>query len=393
MFLIHGLLHLPLWGYFIITPIFLHLTILAVTLYLHRDQTHRGLDLHPVVRHVFRFWLWMTTGMVTREWVAIHRKHHAHCETESDPHSPQVKGLRKVLFEGAELYRIEAKNAETIKKYGRGTPNDWIERHIYSRHPIFGVGLMLIIDVLFMGVLGITVWAVQMLTIPFLAAGVINGIGHYWGYRNFETKDAATNVSPWGLLVGGEELHNNHHAFPSSAKFSLRPWEVDLGWWYIRVLEFFQLANIRRVAPTPVISESRRHVDLDTVQAVIVNRLHVLRYYSRDVIRPVVASEKHTVDIAHRNLFARARRLLTRDETLLDALSRARLQKTLAQSPTLRTVYEFRQRLQALWGNSTLSNENLLQQFKEWCAQAETTGVATLREFALRLRGYTLQPM
>lgn len=391
MFLIHGLLDLPIWALFIIAPVFIHLTIVAVTLFLHRDQTHRGLELHPAVRHFFRFWLWLTTGMVTREWVAVHRKHHARCETQDDPHSPQIKGLLKVLLQGAELYREETKHPETIAKYGRGTVDDWLERQLYGRYTRLGVSLMLVADVLFLGLPGITVWAVQMLAIPVLAAGVVNGVGHYSGYRNFECKDAATNVLPWGFIVVGEELHNNHHAFPSSAKFAQRPWEVDLGWWYIRALEFVHLATVRRIAPKAVISTLERKVDLDTVQAVIVNRMHVLRDYSHDVIRPTVNTEKQLAGEASRGLFAKARRLLTRDETLLDARSRMRLQETLARSQTLRTVYEFRQRLQALWENSTVSNENLLQQFKEWCLQAEATGIATLRDFALCLRGYTLQ--
>ena len=393
MFLIHGLLGLPIWGLFIIAPVFIHLTIVAVTLFLHRDQTHRGLVLHSAVRHLFRFWLWLTTGMVTREWVAVHRKHHAHCETDDDPHSPRVKGLLKVLLEGAELYRKEANQKDTVVKYGRGTVDDWMERRVYGRHPIYGVSLMLIIDVLLLGLPGITVWAIQMLAIPVLAAGVVNGVGHYSGYRNFECKDAATNVFPWGFIVGGEELHNNHHAFPSSARFSQRPWEVDLGWWYIRALEFFHLATVLRVAPEPVISTTGGQVDLETVRAVIVNRMHVLRNYCQDVIWPAVAAEKRVAGSAARRLFTKARKLLTRDENLLNAHSRIRLQETLAHSPTLRTIYEFRQRLQALWENSTLSNENLLQQFKDWCAQAEATGIATLRDFAQQLRSYSLQPV
>ena len=391
MFLIHGLLGLPVWALFIVAPVFIHLTIVAVTLFLHRDQTHRGLVLHASVRHFFRFWLWLTTGMVTREWVAVHRKHHANCETDDDPHSPQVRGLLKVLLEGAELYRAEAKQKATVEKYGRGTVDDWIERHLYSRHPIYGIGLMLILDVLLLGLPGITVWAVQMLAIPVLAAGVVNGMGHYSGYRNFECKDAATNLMPWGLIVGGEELHNNHHAFPSSARFSQRPWEVDLGWWYIRALEFLHLATVLRVAPKPVISENPEQVDLNTVQAVIVNRMHVLRDYCREVIWPMLASEKRAAGATASRLFARTRRLLTRDASLLDSRSLSRLQATLAHSPKLQTVYEFRQRLQALWESRAISNERLLQQFKDWCAQAEATGIAALRDFARELKGYTLQ--
>ena len=391
MFFTHGLLGLPVWAAFIVAPIFIHITIVSVTLFLHRDQTHRGLELRPAVRHVFRFWLWLTTGMVTREWVAVHRKHHAHCETEDDPHSPRIKGLLKVLLEGAELYRAEAENQETLAKYGRGTVDDWMERHIYGRYTKFGVGLMLVFDLLLLGLPGITVWAVQMLAIPVLAAGVVNGVGHHSGYRNFECKDAATNVIPWGFIVGGEELHNNHHAFPASAKFSQRPWEFDLGWAYIRFLEKLHLATVRRIAPEPVIVAKHDPVSMDTLQAVIVNRMHVLRDYIRQVIRPAVETEKQKASDESRGLFARARRLLSRDETLLDARGRARLQETLAHSATLCTVYEFRQRLQALWENHTLTNENLLQQFKDWCAQAETAGIAVLWEFAQRLRGYTLQ--
>lgn len=392
MFLIHGLLGLPIWALFIVAPVFIHLTIVAVTLFLHRDQTHRGLALHATVRHFFRFWLWLTTGMVTREWVAVHRKHHANCETDDDPHSPQVRGLLKVLLEGAELYRAEAKQKKTVEKYGRGTVDDWIERHLYSQHPIYGVSLMLIIDVLLLGLPGITVWAVQMMAIPILAAGVVNGVGHYSGYRNFECKDAATNLVPWGVIVGGEELHNNHHAFPSSARFSQRPWEVDLGWWYIRALEFFHLATVLKVAPKPVISGNSDKVDLGTVQAVIVNRMHVLRNYCREVIRPMLAVEKSAAGATAHRLYARARRLLTRDASLLDSRSLKRLQETLAHSPKLQTVYEFRQRLQGLWENRTLSNEKLLQQFKDWCAQAEATGIAVLRDYARQLKGYSLQP-
>lgn len=393
MFLIHGLFGLPGWAAFIIAPVFIHLTIVAVTLFLHRDQTHRGLVLHSAMRHVFRFWLWLTTGMVTREWVAVHRKHHAHCETEDDPHSPQVKGLLKVLLEGAELYRAEAAHPETLAQYGRGTVDDWLERHLYSRHSQLGIGAMLVVDLLLLGLPGITVWAVQMLAIPVLAAGVVNGVGHYSGYRNFECKDAATNVVPWGVIIGGEELHNNHHAFPASAKFSQRPWEFDLGWNYIRLLKKLGLAKVRRIAPEPTIVAKRGPVNLDTVQAVIVNRMHVLREYVREVIRPAVEIEQLKADSESRGLLARARRLLSRDETLLDVRSRVRLQETLARNPTLQTVYEFRRRLQALWENTTLSNDTLLQQFKDWCTQAENARIAALREFAQRLRGYTLQPV
>ncbi|HET6655122.1 MAG TPA: fatty acid desaturase [Gammaproteobacteria bacterium] len=377
---------MPIWAYFVIAIAMMHFTVMGVTLYLHRDQTHRGLDLHPVVQHVFRFWLWFTTAMVTRQWVAVHRKHHARCETEEDPHSPQVLGLRKVLFQGAELYRAEAGKPETVEKYGRGAPDDWIERNLYSRWPIMGVSLLLVIDVVLMGAPGLSIWGAQMMTIPLLAAGVVNGIGHYWGYRNFECKDAATNVGPIGLVMGGEELHNNHHAFPSSARFSMRPWEFDIGWMYITVLKAFGLAKVRRVAPRPVI-ERGKSADLDTVRAVLVNRLHVLRHYSHQVIKPVLEDESR-----RQPMLAKARKLLMRDSSLLDEQARKRLSATLRDSRTLRTVYEYRQQLQDLWEGTAHNNEKLLQQFRDWCARAEASGIQSLQEFARQLEGYRTQP-
>lgn len=384
----NGLLDLPWWGVLLCAVAMIHLTVTGVTLYLHRDATHRGLDLHPVVRHFFRFWLWLTTAMNTREWVAIHRKHHAHCETESDPHSPQVLGLRKVLLEGAELYKAEAKNAETLEKYGRGTPDDWIERNLYRRFNILGVSMLLVADVLLFGAIGLTVWAVQMIAIPFLAAGIINGVGHFWGYRNFECKDAATNVMPWGVIMGGEELHNNHHAFPSSAKFAMRRWEFDIGWVYIKALEKLGLAKVRRVAPMLVLDEERRHLDLDTVKAIIVSRLHVLRDYYHHVTLPVLRAEMTALG---GRLRAGVDRLLRREESLLDERDRSRLGEVLSRSETLRTVYEFRARLQRLWESSTASNERLVQGFMEWCHQAEQSGVKALQEFAARMRRYSLR--
>lgn len=390
-FLLHGFLDLPVWGYFVVAGVSIHLTIMAVTLYLHRDQTHRGLDLHPAVRHVCRFWLWLTTGMVTKQWVAVHRKHHAHCETEADPHSPKIKGLRRVLLEGAELYRIEAANPETVEKYGRGTPEDWLERHLYTPRNVWGVSFLLVIDLALFGVLGLTLWAVQMLAIPVLAAGVVNGLGHFSGYRNFECKDASTNVLPWGLVVGGEELHNNHHAFPSSARFSQQPWEIDLGWWYIRLLAKFGLARIRRVAPRLLIDEAQ-DVNLQTVRAVVVSRMHVLRHYSREVIAPVVAQERRGSRGLSQRLLAGARRLLTREPSLLSVRQRRRLALALARNRVLNTVYEFRMKLEKLWESTTPSNESLLLQFKQWCREAEASRIEALHRFAARLKGYALQP-
>src|SRR5215813_7398894 len=263
----HGLVPLPWWGYIVVTLALTHVTIAAVTIFLHRCQAHRGLDLHPIPSHFFRFWLWLTTGMVTKEWVAIHRKHHAKVETADDPHSPQTRGIKTVFWSGSELYRAEAKNAETLDKFGRGTPEDWLERNVYSRYLWEGIGLMLVVNVTLFGAVGLTIWAVQMAWIPVMAAGIINGIGHYWGYRNFSCEDASKNIVPWGILIGGEELHNNHHAYGSSARLSSQWYEVDLGWMYIRGLELVGLAKVRKVAPRIRFDRAKLTADVETLQA------------------------------------------------------------------------------------------------------------------------------
>ena len=285
---LYGLLDLSFWGYVLATMVLVQITMMAVTLYLHRDQAHRALDLHPVLRHLFRFWIWCTSGMLTREWVAVHRKHHAFCETEGDPHSPRIFGLKKVLLQGAELYRTEKDNPETVEKFGRGAPDDWLERNIYLRFPFAGIILMVLTDLLLFGVPGIIIISIQMLAMPLFAAGVINGLGHHSGYRNFECDDAATNIVPWAFLIGGEELHNNHHAFPTSAKFSVRRWEFDIGWMYIRIFRALGLATVKRVAPRPLlVDEPAAQVDLNNLRAVMINRMHVLRDYTKRVTLPV----------------------------------------------------------------------------------------------------------
>jgi stearoyl-CoA desaturase (delta-9 desaturase) len=388
---LYGLLDLSLRGYIIATFIMIQITMMSVTLYLHRDQAHRALDLHPALRHFFRFWIFCTSGMLTREWVAIHRKHHAFCETPDDPHSPVIFGIRKVLLEGAELYRAEKDNPETLEKYGRGTPDDWLERNIYMRFPHAGIMLMLVADLLLFGIPGITIFAIQMMSMPVFAAGVINGLGHYSGYRNFECDDAATNIVPWGILIGGEELHNNHHAFPTSAKFSVRPWEFDIGWLYIRVFEAFGLASVKKVAPRPVLQpRPASQVDIETVRAIIVNRMHVLRDYTRQVTLPVLKKEKAIA--AGNAALQRARKLLVRQPGLLDEHARKRLRQILSDYAALETVHEFREKLRELWSGAHVSNEKLLAQLKEWCAEAEASGIKYLEEFAARLRSYQLAP-
>jgi stearoyl-CoA desaturase (Delta-9 desaturase) len=387
---LYGILDLSFWGYVLVTFLMIQVTFMGVTLYLHRDATHRSLDLHPVLRHFFRFWLWMSSGIVTREWVAVHRKHHARCETAEDPHSPVVFGLKKVLLEGAELYQECARDPETVEKFGRGTPNDWMERNVYLRHRNIGIVLMVVVDLLLFGVPGIIIIAAQMLANPLMAAGVINGIGHYYGYRNFECPDAARNVMPWGFLVAGEELHNNHHAFPSSAKFSVQRWEFDIGWLYIRIFQTLGLAKVIRVAPAPAHIAPRKHIDLETVRAVIVNRMHVLRDYTRSVTLPVF---KEQMRVAGSNLTGRAKKLLVREPVLLDVGAQSKLQQVLANNQALNTVYDFRERLRVLWsGANHMSNESLLQHLKDWITQAEASGIHVLQDFAARLRSYAMQP-
>jgi stearoyl-CoA desaturase (delta-9 desaturase) len=384
----YGVLDLSFWGYVIASFVMVQITMMAVTLYLHRDQAHRSLDLHPALRHFFRFWIWMTSGMLTREWVAVHRKHHAFCETENDPHSPQVHGLKKVLLEGAELYREETRNPRTLEKYGRGCPDDWLERNVYTRFSYGGIALLVVLDLLLFGVPGIILIAVSLVSMPLFAAGVINGIGHHTGYRNFECDDAATNVVPWGVLLGGEELHNNHHAFPTSAKFSVRPWEFDIGWMYITILRKLGLARVKKVAPKPVVRESAGTVDIDTLRAVIVNRMHVLRDYTKTVTLPEFRREKREEPVLRR-----ARRLLVRQPALLDDSARERLQELLARNPRLATVHQFRERLRELWsGAANVSNEKLVAQLRQWCNEAEASGIKALQDFARRLRGYDVAP-
>jgi len=388
---LYGILNLSFWGYVLAAFIMVQITMMAVTLYLHRDQAHRAINLHPVLRHFFRFWIWSTSGMVTREWVAVHRKHHAYCETPDDPHSPQVHGLKKVLLEGAELYKEEAVKKETLEKFGRGTPDDWLERNVYLRFPNAGIVTMVLADLILFGVPGIIIIAVQMSAMPVFAAGIINGVGHYTGYRNFECDDAATNIVPWGLLIGGEELHNNHHAFPTSAKFSVRKWEFDIGWLYIRFFSAFGLAKINRVAPQPVLGQNvEPEPSVDNLKAIIVNRMHVLRDYTKQVTLPVFHTERA---MARGNeAFRRAKKLIVRRPNLLDESATERLSKLLADNAALKTVHDFRERLSEIWTAANMSNEALLQQLKDWCSEAEASGIQALEDFAARLRSYQLNP-
>ena len=382
--MLEGLITLPWWGYIIVALIFTHITIAAVTLYLHRHQAHRALDMHPVISHFFRFWLWLTTGMVTKEWAAIHRKHHAKVETPDDPHSPRQFGIRKVMWQGAELYRKESKNLETMEKYGHGTPDDWMERNLYTRHSGKGLALMFVIDVALFGPIGITIWAMQMIWIPIFAAGIINGVGHYWGYRNYEVSDASTNIVPWGILIGGEELHNNHHTFGSSAKFSSKWWEFDIGWLYIQTMKALGLARVKKIPPELTYDTAKQHIDVETVKAVITARFLVMAQFAREVMQHVHREELKKADRADREswtLLKRARRLMVREAGLLDEASRKWLDKALEQNGTLKTVYTMKQKLQDVWQRSATTQENLRQALQDWCREAEATGIQALQRF------------
>jgi stearoyl-CoA desaturase (Delta-9 desaturase) len=385
--LAYGLWNLSWWQLVIITLVLTHITIASVTIYLHRHQAHRAMDLHPAVGHFFRFWLWLTTGQITKEWVAIHRKHHAKCETKDDPHSPHAHGIETVFWKGAELYRAESKNGDTLVKFGHGTPGDWVERNVYSNFTWQGVGLMLIIDLALFGVAGLTVWAVQMMWIPVTAAGIINGIGHYWGYRNFEAPDASTNITPWGILIGGEELHNNHHTYPTSAKFSVKPYEFDMGWVYISIMQKLGLAKVKKTPPklqrgamVPVATEK-------TLEALIANRYEVMAGYASE-LRRACKAEIATLKAKRGDVttLLAAKRWLHRDSDKVPTAALPHIELARAEHPILDKMVAMREELRQLWLNTSLSREHLTAELAAWCHRAEASGIAALQEFSIMLR-------
>jgi stearoyl-CoA desaturase (Delta-9 desaturase) len=381
----YGLVELPLWGYALVTFLTIQTMFLGVTLYLHRDQSHGGLILHPALRHVFRFWLWFSSGAVTKQWVAVHRRHHALADRQGDPHSPVVFGLRRVVFEGYELYRDASRDPETLRNYGRGTPEDWIERHVYSGHPLLGLVLFSAAHLLLFGVPAIVMLAVHLAAQPFFAGGVINGLGHAVGYRSFEMPTTATNLVPWALLLGGEELHNNHHAFPRSARFSVQRWEIDVGWLWIRLFSALGLAKARWIAPRPHFERRRRDLDADTVNALFVNRMHVLRDYARRVVLPVCRELSRREG---RGVPVIAPKLLIRHPALLAEEARRKLRELLERYEVLRRVIEYRDSLQQLWNGTSANQARAVAQLREWCRRAEASGIRALREFALALPAY-----
>ena len=389
-FMATGITDLTAWQVFLYTMVVTHITIASVTIYLHRHQAHRALELHAIPSHFFRFWLWLTTGQVTKEWAAIHRKHHAKCDTEEDPHSPVTRGIKKVFWEGAELYRAESKNMETMAKYGHGTPTDWIERNLYTKYSWLGVVSLFVINFVLFGVIGISVWAVQMMWIPITAAGIINGIGHYWGYRNYDCADAATNIIPFGILIGGEELHNNHHTYATSAKLSSKWYEIDIGWAYIRALEMLGLAKVKKLAPEPKFSHGKLEADFETLQSVIANRYDVMAKYAKSIKhawKEELEHLKHKAELEKRFLKS-SRKLMQREPGKLAEAHHEQLSELFQHSKALETMHHMRVELGAIWERSHFTREQLLQKLQDWCTRAEASGIQSLQDFSLRLRSY-----
>ena len=389
-FMATGVTDLSAWQVFLYTMVVTHITIASVTIYLHRHQAHRALELHALPSHFFRFWLWLTTGQVTKEWAAIHRKHHAKCDTEEDPHSPVTRGIKKVFWEGAELYRAESKNMETMTKYGHGTPTDWIERNLYTKYSWLGVVILFFVNFALFGVIGISVWAVQMMWIPITAAGIINGIGHYWGYRNYDCADAATNIIPFGILIGGEELHNNHHTYATSAKLSSKWYEIDIGWAYIRALEMLGLAKVKKLAPEPKFSHGKVEADFETLQSVIANRYDVMAKYAKSIKhawKEELEHLKHKAELEKRFLKS-SRKLMQREPGKLADAHHEQLSELFQHSKALETMHHMRVELGAIWERSHFTREQLLQKLQDWCARAEASGIQSLQDFSLRLRSY-----
>ena len=385
--LAHGLLAASWWQIVLYALVTTHITIASVTIYLHRHQAHRAMDLHPIPAHFFRLWLWLGTGQVTKEWVSIHRKHHAKCETAEDPHSPQTRGIETVFWKGAELYRAESKNLETMSKFGHGTPKDWIERNLYTRYSWQGVGLMMIINLALFGAAGLAVWAVQMIWIPVTAAGIINGIGHYWGYRNFEAPDASTNISPWGIMIGGEELHNNHHTYPTSAKFSVKPYEFDIGWVYIRALEKLGLATVKKVPPKLQLGAIKPVADEKTLEALIAHRYEVMAGFAR-ALRHAGRNEIELLKAkkADASVLRAANRWLHRDDDNVPATAKLHVAQARAEHPVLDKMVTMREELRQMWLSTSASSEQLASDLQVWCHRAEESGIAALREFSMKLR-------
>ena len=376
--LIHGLIPLNFIEYAIYTLVVTHITIVAITLYLHRGVCHSAIDIHPILSHFFRFWLWLTTSMRTADWVAIHRKHHAKVETSDDPHSPAVYGISKVILQGADLYHKEKNNKETIEKYSQNCPQDWMEEHVYTGRNNLGILLLFILNIILFGTVGIIIWSIQMMWTPIFAAGGINGAGHYWGYRNYNTNDDSTNMSPVGIIIGGEELHNNHHAYPTAAKFSLRPWEFDIGWMYIKIFGAIGLCKVKRIAPMPIIQKNENTDSKLIAQSLLQSKLAVITDYTQKVLKPAYQKEKFK--LSFKLLADHPQRLNEHQENKINAL--------LENSSTLHTIYILKNRLHEILHSRQTKHEQFIETLNIWSNEAKGHGIAALDDFLVRLRSY-----
>jgi len=384
-----GLLELGGWQTLLYTLVLTHISIVCVTVYLHRCQAHRAMDMHPALAHFFRFWTWLTTATITKEWVSVHRKHHAKCETEDDPHSPVIKGLKTVLLTGAELYYEEINNQETITRYSKGCPDDWVEKNVYQKYKMLGIAIMFVVNLILLGPIGITVWAIQMIWMPFHAAGIINGIGHAMGYRNFECADAARNITPLAIWIGGEELHNNHHTYPNSAKLSVKKWEFDIGWMYIRTFEILGLVKNVRRGPVAHVDNNKLELDFDAAMAAANNRFQIMAKFYQTVIKPVVAEQKKQADNSGRALFKRAKRIIAKEDSLLSDSYRQQLTELTDKNEIMETIYQMKQDLLQVWKKRTANKDDLLNAMQDWCKEAESSGIRALEDFSHTLKQYS----
>lgn len=375
------------WWSVIFLLVTTHITILTVTVYLHRAVSHRALTLNKWIEHFFRFWGWFTTGQSTRQWAAVHRKHHAFCEKDGDPHSPKIFGLKKVFFQGVSLYRTEAKNPETIEKYGKFTPNDWLENKLYENYSWLGLVVLLLIDVAFFGVHGTWVWLAQILWIPFWAAGVVNGVGHVKGYRNFNTDDQSRNICPIGFIIGGEELHNNHHAYPTSAKLSMRWYEFDMGWGWIKAFEFFKLAKINKQYSFPVFDKKKEEIDGINLQAFLSNKSYVLKMFftqtKASVQRYIEEVKKQDQGLNEYSIKKLKQYFYESYDSLKE--EEKKIVFKLLQNEKLKAVFNIKESMIKIWNEKNLNYNQLLEKLTVWQKEAYNHGMHDIKEFSQKI--------
>ena len=386
--LINGLIDFTWVGYVLYTLVVTHISIVAITLYLHRGVCHSAIEIKPLLAHFFRFWLWLTTSMRTADWVAVHRKHHAKCETIDDPHSPAYYGIETVLLRGADLYHEEKNKPETLEKYSQNCPTDWVEEKIYTGMNNIGILLLFILNIILFGVVGIIIWAIQMAWTPIFAAGGINGAGHYWGYRNYDTSDDSTNMGPLGIIIGGEELHNNHHAFPTAAKFSLKPWEFDLGWMYIKLFSLLGQIKVKRLAPVTIINEPSKSLDHETGYALLKSKLTVITNYSKIVLKPLMKHEHKKADGELKRLLNKSKCTLVREPHRITNQENNMLDRIFDKCSSLKIAYNLRNKLFDILHSRNLQHDKFIESINQWCEEARSAGIESLAVFSSSLKGY-----